>query len=76
MHDALRNQPRCPQLQAQPGRKKLQLMFANLYPTSKLAAEVNSGPNPALLYPLEPVDALQVPAESVGVRTPRAAFTT
>jgi hypothetical protein len=61
-------------LQAQPSGEQLSLTFTDLYPNREVAAEVNSGPNPALTYRLAPVNALQVPVELAGVRTMVGSF--
>ena len=61
-------------LQAQPGGEQLNLTLTDLYPNQEVAAAINNGPNPALTYRLAPVDALQVPAELVGVRTMVGSF--
>jgi len=61
-------------LRAQPGGGKLQLTLTDLYPNPELAAAVNARHDPALTYRLAPVDALNVPAGLLGVRTMVGSF--
>ena len=57
------------QLKGQPGLADLQLTLTDLYPNQEVAAEVNSNQTPNLAYHLAAVDATEVPADFIGVRT-------
>ena len=57
------------QLKGQPGMADLQLTLTDLYPNQEVATAVNTDPTPNLAYHPAAVDAADVPADLIGVRT-------
>ena len=56
-------------LKDQPGMAGLHLTLTDLYPNQEVAAQINSSPTPNVTYRLAAVDAAEVPADLIGVRT-------
>ncbi|GAA3928492.1 class I SAM-dependent methyltransferase [Hymenobacter algoricola] len=56
-------------LKSQPGMADLHLTLTDLYPNQEVATEVNNSQTPNLAYHLAAVNAAEVPADLIGVRT-------